>query len=137
MVVFAVLVLIGTGRGAAFYAVLFAVCGLVSARYLPWRFAVLDEGIALWFPFGRRLFLPKDAVTVRVGLREHRGVPGGVPTLRLSAHRRSGRATPDGRCGPCSSSTASVSPDGQPRTHCFTIGFGFTSKPTRSNQPSS
>jgi hypothetical protein len=67
MVAFAVVVLIGTGRGAAFYAVLFAVCGLVSARYLPWRFAVLDEGIALWFAFGRRLFLPKDAVTVRVG----------------------------------------------------------------------
>jgi len=67
MVAFAVVVLVGTGRGAAFYAVLFALCGLVSARYLPWRFAVLDEGIALWFAFGRRLFLPKDAVTVRVG----------------------------------------------------------------------
>ena len=67
MVAFAVVVLAGTGRGAAFYAVLFAVCGLVSARCLPWRFAVLDEGIALWFAFGRRLFLPKDAVTVRVG----------------------------------------------------------------------
>jgi hypothetical protein len=67
MVVFAGLVLIGTGRGASFYAVLFAICGVISARYLPWRFAVLDEGIALWFPFGRRMFLPKDTVTVRVG----------------------------------------------------------------------
>ena len=55
MLVFAVLVLTGTGRGALLYCVLFAVCGLVSARYLPWRFAVLDEGIALWFAFGRRL----------------------------------------------------------------------------------
>ncbi len=67
MVVFGVIVLTGTGRGALLYSVLFALCGLVSARYLPWRFAVLDDGIALWFAFGRRLFLPKDAVTVRVG----------------------------------------------------------------------
>ncbi len=68
MLVFAVIVLTGTGRGAVVYAIVFALCGFVVARYLPWRFAVLDEGIALWFPFGRRMFLPKDAVTVRVGL---------------------------------------------------------------------
>ena len=67
MLVFAILVLTGTGRGALLYCVLFVVCGLVSARCLPWRFAVLDEGIALWFPLGRRMFLPRDAVTVRVG----------------------------------------------------------------------
>ncbi|MDQ6852521.1 MAG: hypothetical protein M3046_02345 [Actinomycetota bacterium] len=67
MIVFAAIVLFGTGRGAVLYGVLFTFCGLVSARYLPWRFAVLDDGIALWFAFGRRLFLPKDAVTVRVG----------------------------------------------------------------------
>ena len=29
---------------------------------------MVDEGIALWFAFGRRLFLPKEAVTVRVNL---------------------------------------------------------------------
>ena len=67
MVAFAAVVMIGTGRGAAFYSVVFALCGGVAARYLPWRFAVVDEGIALWFPFGRRLFLPREAVTVRVG----------------------------------------------------------------------
>jgi len=67
MFVFAAVVLISTGNGALFYGALFALCGLVSARYLPWRFAVLDDGIALWFAFGRRMFLPKDAVTVRVG----------------------------------------------------------------------
>ncbi len=66
MVMFAVIVITGAGRGAFLYGVLFAVCGLVVARYLPWRFAVLDEGIALWFAFGRRLFLPKEAVTVRI-----------------------------------------------------------------------
>jgi hypothetical protein len=68
MVVFASIVLAAVGLSAMVYAVVFAVVGLVVARYLPWRFAVLDEGIALWFPFGRRLFLPRDAVTVRVGL---------------------------------------------------------------------
>jgi hypothetical protein len=66
MVAFAAVVLIGTGGGAAFYAVVFALFGVVVARYLPWRFAVFDEGIALWFPFGRTLFLPREAVTVRV-----------------------------------------------------------------------
>src|SRR2546430_4688250 len=76
MLVFAVLVLTGTGRGALLYCVLFAVCGLVSARYLPWRFAVLDEGIALWFPFGRRLFLPKEEVTVRVNTGSSVAYPG-------------------------------------------------------------
>jgi hypothetical protein len=68
MLVFAIIVLTGAGRGAFVYGALFALCGLVVARYLPWRFAVVDEGIALWFAFGRRLFLPKDAVTVRVNL---------------------------------------------------------------------
>ena len=88
MVVFALLVLIGPGRGALLYCVLFAVCGLVSARYLPWRFAVLDEGIALWFPFGRRLFLPKEAVTVRVG--------AGSPVAYPEVFRRLGYPLTDG-----------------------------------------
>ena len=88
MLVFAVLVLTGTGRGALLYCVLFAMCGLVSARYLPWRFAVLDDGIALWFAFGRRLFLPKDAVTVRVG--------AGSPVAYPEVFRRVGYPLTDG-----------------------------------------
>ena len=88
MLVFAVLVLTGTGRGALLYCVLFAVCGLVSARYLPWRFAVLDEGIALWFAFGRRVFLPKEAVTVRVG--------AGSPVAYPKVFRRFGYPLTDG-----------------------------------------
>ena len=35
---------------------------------LPWRFEVLDRGIALWFPFGKYRYLAKERVTVRVGL---------------------------------------------------------------------
>ena len=88
MVVFAAIVLFGTGRSAALYAVAFAMCGLVAARYLPWRFAVLDEGIALWFPFGRRMFLPRDAVTVRVGLSGSVAYP--------EAYRRFGYPLTDG-----------------------------------------
>jgi hypothetical protein len=88
MLIFAFIVLIGTGRGALFYAIVFAICGLVVARYLPWRFAVLDEGIALWFPFGRRLFLPREAVTVRVGTNSAVAYP--------EAYRRFGYPLTDG-----------------------------------------
>jgi hypothetical protein len=88
MLAFALIVLLGTGRGAFFYGGLFALCGLVSARYLPWRFAVLDDGIALWFPFGRRLFLPKDAVTVRVR--------SGSPVAYPEVFRRWGYPLTDG-----------------------------------------
>ena len=88
MLVLALIVLTGTGAGALFYCTVFAVCGLVSARYLPWRFTVLDEGIALWFAFGRRLFLPKDAVTVRVG--------AGSSVAYPEAYRRFGYPLTDG-----------------------------------------
>ena len=88
MVVFAAIVAATAGAAALLYCLAFAACGLVSARYLPWRFAVLDEGIALWFPFGRRLFLPKEAVTVRVGV----GSPVAYPTV----FRRFGYPLTDG-----------------------------------------
>jgi hypothetical protein len=88
MLTFAVIVLTGAGSGAFLYFVVFTFCGLVSARYLPWRFAVLDEGIALWFPFGRRLFLPKDAVTVRVR--------SGSPVAYPEVFRRWGYPLTDG-----------------------------------------
>jgi hypothetical protein len=88
MLVFAIVVLTGAGAGALFYSAFFALCGLVAARYLPWRFAVLDEGIALWFPFGRRMFLPKDAVTVRVR--------SGSPVAYPEVFRRWGYPLTDG-----------------------------------------
>ena len=40
---------------------------VIVAVVLPWRFAVLDRGIALWFPFGKYRYLAKETVTVRVG----------------------------------------------------------------------
>jgi hypothetical protein len=88
MVAFAALVGATAGASALLYCIAFAACGLVAARYLPWRFAVLDEGIALWFPFGRRLFLPKAAVTVRVD--------AGSPVAYPQAFRRFGYPLTDG-----------------------------------------
>jgi hypothetical protein len=41
--------------------------GVVAGVVFPWRFAVLDAGIALWFPFGKYRYLAKERVTVRVG----------------------------------------------------------------------
>ena len=135
MLVFAVIVLTGTGRGAGLYAIVFALCGFVVSRYLPWRFAVVDEGIALWFAFERRLFLPKDAVTVRANLSSSVAYPrsSGASATRSPTDPRA----PAHCCAPCSSSTASASPDDQPWAHCFAIGLGSTLKPTRSNQPAS
>jgi len=48
-------------------ALLFLIPALLVALVLPWRFAVLDRGIALWFGFGKFRYLAKENVTVRVG----------------------------------------------------------------------
>jgi len=54
--------------GLVFYAVVFAAGAAVFAALLPWRFVVVDEGIGLWFPFGKRRFLRKSEIVVRAGL---------------------------------------------------------------------
>ena len=73
MVVFGLVQYLTDERFAG-YAILFALCGIVFAWLLPWRFVVVDDGIGLWFTFGRRRFLPKSEVVVRGRSR----VPGGV-----------------------------------------------------------
>lgn len=50
------------------FSVLFIACALLFAALLPWRFVVVDDGIGLWFGFGRRRFLPRSEAVVRVGL---------------------------------------------------------------------
>lgn len=52
------------GAGVTFVLLVPAV---VVGMVLPWRFALLDGGIALWFPFGKYRYLAKELVTVRVG----------------------------------------------------------------------
>lgn len=45
----------------------FLVPAMLVAFLLPWRFAVLDRGIALWFGFGKTRYVAKENVKVRVG----------------------------------------------------------------------
>ena len=74
--------------GLLFYAVVFAGSGLLFAAVLPWRFVVVDEGIGLWFTFGKRRFLRKSEIVVRAGL-------GGAVAYR-SGNRRFGYPLTDG-----------------------------------------
>jgi hypothetical protein len=67
MVLFALVQYLVDARFAG-YAILFALCGAAFAWFLPWRFVVVDDGIGLWFTFGRRRFLPKSEIVVRAGL---------------------------------------------------------------------
>jgi len=53
--------------GGPIASLVFLVPGVLVAITLPWRFAVLDRGIALWFPFGKYRYLAKEQITVRVG----------------------------------------------------------------------
>lgn len=71
------------GWGVAFVAL-----GTVSAWVMPWRFVVVEEGIGLWFSFGKRRFLPKSEVVVRAGL--------GSPVAFRGENRRFGYPLTDG-----------------------------------------
>jgi hypothetical protein len=48
------------------FATVLVVCAYLHGRLLPWRFSVLADGLDLVFPFGRHVFLPKPATTVRM-----------------------------------------------------------------------
>ena len=48
------------------WATLLVVAALVHGRWLPCQFTILDDGIALRFPFGRRRFLPKSKLCIRL-----------------------------------------------------------------------
>lgn len=58
----------GTGAGSPAVGTGFIVFGSLVSVVLPWRFVVVDQGIGLWFGFGRRRFLRRDDIVVRVGL---------------------------------------------------------------------
>src|SRR3974390_2513407 len=51
--------------GAPYAALALAAPALVARLMLPWRFAVTNSGIGLWFGFGKYRFLGRDGVTVR------------------------------------------------------------------------
>lgn len=67
-------VLLGLALGVALvhwnhwvqFATVLVGCAWLHGRLLPWRFTVLADGLDLVFPFGRHVFLPKPATTVRI-----------------------------------------------------------------------
>jgi hypothetical protein len=61
---------------------LLVVLAAIHVRWMPWQFMIREEGLTLTFPFGRRLFLPKSSLTVRM---ETIGA-----TALLGRHRRIG-----------------------------------------------
>jgi hypothetical protein len=70
------------------WATFLAVAAWLQGHFIPWRFCVLDEGLALVFPFGRHVFLPKTTTTVRLE------TVGAV--ARVDGHRRVGYLLHDG-----------------------------------------
>jgi hypothetical protein len=87
MVLFGVVQVL-TDRRFVGYAILFVLAGVGFALLLPWRFVVVEEGIGLWFTFGKRRFLPKSETVVRAGL--------GSPVAFRGEHRRFGYPLSDG-----------------------------------------
>jgi hypothetical protein len=61
-------------------AIVFGVPALLAGLVLPWRFAVYDDGIDLWFSFGKFRALARERVTVRADR-------GGVVVLPRGARR--------------------------------------------------
>ena len=61
-------------------AVVFGIPALVAGLVLPWRFAIYDDGIHLWFNFGKCRALVRDSVTVRANR-------GGVVVFPRGAQR--------------------------------------------------
>jgi len=62
----AVVMLLSRWNHSVQFAALFVVLAYLHARWLPRRYVVAADGLALTFPFGRQLFLPKSTVTVRI-----------------------------------------------------------------------
>jgi hypothetical protein len=68
--------LAATGSTGPFPLVL-AIGAALSTLMMPWRFVVIDDGIALWFPFGRRRFYRRDELTLRADRGGAVACPGG------------------------------------------------------------
>ncbi len=48
------------------WATLFVVAAAVHARFFPCAFTITDDGVWMLFPFGKRRFLAKQAITIRL-----------------------------------------------------------------------
>ena len=88
MIGMAGLILVSRWNHSVQFAALFAVLAYIHGRWLPWKFTIMGDGVELVFPFGRRLFLAKHSVTIRVDL---------VGAIALvGRHRRFGYPLMDG-----------------------------------------
>ena len=81
-------VLVAGGMSAVQWSVFCVLAAWIGGHFIPWRFGVFDAGVGLLFPFGRRMFLPKDKVTVRLE------TVGAVALIE--GHRRLGYLLHDG-----------------------------------------
>jgi hypothetical protein len=54
------------GMHAIQWPTLLVVAAYVHTRWMPWQFTIQEDGLELAFPLGRRLFLPKASLTVRM-----------------------------------------------------------------------
>jgi hypothetical protein len=61
------LLIIGWSRSIP-WATFLAVVAYIHGKWLPCQFTILDEGLSLRFPFGRRVLLPKKTLTIRLDL---------------------------------------------------------------------
>jgi hypothetical protein len=50
------------------FATAFVFIAFIHSRWLPWQFEIHDDGVQLFFPFGRRLFLSRSVATIRVDI---------------------------------------------------------------------
>ena len=66
LLAFAIWVLVATGNHSLQWATLLVGAAFVHGQWLPCQFTVFEEGVTLGFPFGRRRFLRKDALTIRM-----------------------------------------------------------------------
>jgi hypothetical protein len=82
LLAFAVAALLLGGFGALQWATLLILVTYFHIRWMPWQFTIQADGIELAFPFGRRIFLPKASLTVRM---ESLGA-----TALIGRHRRFG-----------------------------------------------
>jgi hypothetical protein len=90
------------------WATLFAAIAYVHGRWLPWQFAIREDGLALTFPFGRHLFLPRSALTVRIEV---------VGAIAMVGRRRHFGYLLMDRIG--------YEPDGERRLRSAFTGFGY------------
>ncbi len=104
----AVLVLFLGWRHTEQWTTLLVVIAFVHGRWLPWKFTISGDGLLLRFPFGRRLFLPRTVLTVRLE------IVGAI--AMIGRHRRFGYLLME-RFG--------YSPEGEDRMRGAFSGLGY------------